>query len=245
MQPSFVLAEDATNSASGRREIKNEARAKISQASDQRVSDLKQRADKEITRRIEALTKLISRIDKIKKLTGSQKSDLKSKVLAEIDALNLLKAKIDADTDLATLKTDVKSIVSAYRVFLLFMPQIELIGAADRLSNITTNLSVISDKLQARINEAKLSGKDVTELNVLMSDLNSKIAEAKTLSQSVIDEVLPLTPQEYPGNKTIILDARSKIKTGKEDIRLAREDALKIIKQLKIWGKELTPTPTP
>lgn len=222
--------------------------AVISKVQDQRVNNLKERGEKEIDRRITALNGLITRLSKIKKITDSQRSDLTSKVQSEIDTLTTLRGKIDADTDLITLKTDVKSIVDSYRVFVVFMPQIQLLAATDRLFILSADLSTLSTKLQSRINNAQSLGKDITQVNLWLTDLNSKVIEINTLANSINTEVLGLTPQGYPDNKTTILDAKSKLKAAREDLNNARIDAVNIIKQLRAWGNsptELTPTPTP
>lgn len=216
---------------------------------DQKVADLQKRGDTEIERRIVALNQLIERIDKIRKLSATQKTELKAKVQTEIDTLNALKAKIDADTDIDTLRADVKSIVESYRVFVVFMPQIKLIAAADRLLTVAANLSAISTKLQTRITEAEASGKDVTQLNSYLTDLNTKVTDANTQANAVITDALTLTPEGYPGNKTTIQTLRGKIKTGTSDVQAARKDAQSILKQLKVWGKvspttSQSPTPT-
>ncbi len=208
---------------------------------DQKVADLQKRGDMEIERRIVALNKLIERIDKIRKLSATQKTELKARVQTEIDTLNALKAKIDADTDITTLKADVKSIVDSYRVFVVFMPQIRLIAAGDRLLTVAANLSAISTKLQTRITEAQAAGKDVTQLNTYLTDLNAKVANANTQANAVITEALTLTPEGYPGNKTTIQALRAKIKTGTADAQTARKDAQSILKQLKTWVK-VSPT---
>ena len=73
--------------------------------------DLKQRAEKEITRRINFLNELIAQLNDIKKISSAEKADLQTQIQAQIDDLNTLQTKINSDTDNVTLKTDVKSIV--------------------------------------------------------------------------------------------------------------------------------------
>lgn len=238
VNPTLALAKIGSSSAALQRQ------AKISQVQDQRVNDLKQRADTEIDRRITALNGLITQVGTLKKLTNAQKAEFSSSIQTQINFLNSLKIKIDADTDLTTLKADVKSIIDSYRIFLVFMPQIRFLAAADRLSVVASDLNTVSAKLQARINNSQALGKDVTQLSLWISDLNSKTADAQSLSNSITEEVISLTPQGYPGNKTTLEDARSKLKTGEADVKIARQDGLSIISQLKLWGNTaVTPTP--
>ncbi len=193
-----------------------------------RITDLKQRANREITRRINFLKELSSKIDKIKKLSDADKTNLKTQIQAQIDGLNALQTKINSDTDLTTLRADVKSIISDYYIFAFFRVKISLLFAADRLSATTDTLSLIYTKLQTRINEDKANGKDVTSLEVLLSDMLAKINDAKSQYQAAETELNTLTAQGYPGNRSSLFDARTKLKLGAQDLRAAYQDAVKI-----------------
>src|SRR5665213_27500 len=62
------------------------------------IANAKQRADEEITRRIDDLNKLSARISAMAKLSASEKTSLQANISTQISALNTLKAKVDADT---------------------------------------------------------------------------------------------------------------------------------------------------
>ena len=72
---------------------------------------------------------------------------LNTNIQTQITALNALKAKIDADTDAAILKTDIQSIAQAYRIFMLIIPQGNIAAAADRQATIINALVGIGKKL--------------------------------------------------------------------------------------------------
>src|SRR5260370_39951459 len=88
-----------------------------------KIVNLKERAGKEIDRRVASLMKLIDRVNAIKRLSTTQKSTFTAEIQVQITNLNNLKAKIAADTDLPTLRIDVQSIVQSYTIYALFMPQ--------------------------------------------------------------------------------------------------------------------------
>ncbi len=221
------------------------------------LSRLKTKADKEIDRRIAGLNRLINLIDRVKRLTDSQKSDLKTQVQTEITGLTTLKTKIDGDTDVATLRTDVQSIVKSYRIYALFIPKIYIIVHADRLTNIADDMGAISVLLQTRIDEAKAAGHDTTAMQNLMTDRTNKLADAKTQAQKAIDAVLPLTPDGFPANKATLQSARTMLQTARADLRMAHKDAQDIRRLLSAVGIKTnakltpiatvttTPTPTP
>ena len=217
-EPVLVQKEDRVAS---RAAVKTQIQANTSQ-------DLKNRAKTEITRRVNFLNELITKLNSIKKISSAEKADLQSQIQAQIDSLNALQTKINADTDNVTLKADVKSIVDDYYIFLFFRVKVNLLIAADKTFAINDSLSQIYTKLQERINQAQTAGSDVTSLNVILSDMNSKLTDANTQITAAQTELTPLAAQGYPGNKSTLTDARSKIKNADDDLKAAYKDALQI-----------------
>lgn len=216
------------------------------------ISRLKTRADNEITRRVNALTKLMTRITDVKRLTADQKTNLTSQIQDQINSLNTLKAKIDADSDIATLRTDVQSIVKSYRIFALFIPKTYIIAHADRLLDVTDVLTGIQGKLQTRIDSLKSAGNDTTAMQNLITDMTAKLADAKTQATNAISAVLPLTPDGYPANKATLQSARTMLVAARQDLAAAHKDEQQIRQDLVKAGvkvnAKITPvgaTPTP
>ena len=208
-----------------------------------KTDDLKQRASNEITRRITSLTHIINKISAIKKLTDSQKASLTSNIQAEITSLTALNTKIQADTDIVTLRTDVKSIVTSYRIYLLYLPQTQIIIAADALLTTADTFTELATKLQSRINEAKSRGEDVSSLETTLADIQTKIADAKTQANNAIDAASILKPTDYPGNKPQLQSARTMLQAAHKDLITAKQDAQKIIVELKKLNKNLETKP--
>ncbi len=202
----------------------------------QRLSNLKNRADKEVDRRVASLNNLVGKVNSIKRLTDSQKSTFVSQIQTEVTNLTTLKAKIDADTDLDTLKADIKSIVNSYRVYALFIPKIHLLVAADGMLETADKFTALVTKLQTKIQAAQGAGKDVSSLQATLTDLQSKITDAKNQANQVISTVTPLAPEGYPGNKTTLQTASNMLKTGRADFKAARDDAKTIVSGLKALG---------
>jgi len=198
-----------------------------------RIENLKSRAAHEIDRRFAALNLVLTRISTFKHITDSDKASLTSSVKTEISNLKSLEAKIQADTDLATLKADVKSIVDSYRIFVLFIPKIHLLAASDRMLNTADEISSLSVKLQSKIQSAKAAGKDVASLEELLTDITSKVDDVKSLASKVQATVTPLSQDGYPGNRSTLLAGRDMLRTGHNDLIEASHDAQQIIKGLK------------
>jgi len=209
-----------------------EARGAAREAATQdRITLIKTKADAEIVRRIASINELITRIRGLKRLTDSDKANLVSMANSMIANLNTLKTKIDGDTDLTTLRADQKSIFDQYRIYMLFMPQLRIMTAADRMAETADLMSQVSVKLQARINGD-------ASLTALLNDANTKISEAKTLYTSAETDVAGLTPDngdagKMNSNKEALQDARVDLQKGATDLKAARDDFQKIITSLK------------
>ena len=203
-----------------------------------KIADRKVKADQEIDRRVEALNQLVTRINQMKKVPTEGKASLTTKAQENITLLTTLKAKIDADTDLATLKTDVKSIAKSYRIFMLILPQIHMVAAADRVSTTVDQLNVVASKLNIRIATAGDKG---TAFITQLADMNAKITEAQTKAQDAINTVMTLVPDngveaQMTSNKKALEDAKAMIETASADVRDASSIAKTINTGLKAVG---------
>lgn len=222
-----VLA--VANTASGT------ALPKQSNAQQNRLETLREKALAEITRRINMLEKLALRLSDAKKLSETDRQALTAIVGTDIDSLNRLKTKIESDSTLAALKADTQAIVKDYRVYVLVVPKVQLIAASDRLDENADKLATVSGKLQVRISEAQGAGKDVSALQTLYNDMVSKINDARNQAKLIHDKIITLTPQGYPANKADLKSAREMLKTGRDDLKTAHQDATAIVKRLRAF----------
>lgn len=203
-----------------------------------RDKNLTERADREIDRRTAILTRLSARIQEMAKVSDSDKTLLFQNVQAQISDLASLKSKIASDTGTTTLRDDVKSIVDSYRTYILVVPQAEILAAADRLSSIIGNFTIVGTKLQSRIAAVSNAGKDVSALSSAMSDFNAKIADAAAQADAAKHNVSGLVPDQ--GDKTIrasnqaaLKQAHADLRVGMRDLVAARKDAGTIVKALR------------
>jgi uncharacterized coiled-coil protein SlyX len=199
------------------------------------------KADAEIARRMESLNALTTRVNEMKKIGETDKAGLIQKIKTVQDDLTALKTKIDSATDLATLREDAKSITSSYRVYMLVLPQVHVLAAADRMDAIIASLTAVGVKLNARILEAQTAGKDTAALQKLMDDFNAQLADARKQTDAAKGHVSGLVPDEGDAsvqktNASELKIARADIKVAHEDFTNARKDAEGILKGLKDMG---------
>lgn len=210
-----------------------------------RISNVKSHAEQEITRRVTALNALGARIQDMIRITTDQKTAFVATIQTQITALTALQAKIAADTDIDTLKADIKSITDMYRIYMLVMPQIQINAAADRIQTTAIAMTTLADKLSARISDAKAKGKVVTTLETNLTDMNTRIADANTQATAAISMTASLKPDNgdktiEASNKAALKDARAKLKTARADLEAARKDAGTIVKALKAMHMDAT-----
>ena len=207
-----------------------------------RLANLHARCDQEITVRVNNLTTLNTNVGQLKKLSSSQIAQFQSEIQTDITNLNTLKAKCDADTDVPTIITDVKSIFTSYRIYAVFMPQVRLLAAADRVLTTADLLSDYEGKLAFRVGQQG----NPSNLTSLLTDMQEKIADAKTQANNVISMVAPLSPSSFPGSNPTLQSARTDVKTAYSDLRNAYQDGLQVRRGLKsLGGTSITSSPSP
>lgn len=223
------------------------APTKTGAALEARMTKAKERADQEIDRRIEKLTELSAKVQEMKHISTSTKTSVATDVQEEIASLTALNTKIQGDTDLETLKTDIKSIATSYRIFMLIIPQGRIIVSADRIHAVAGKQTEFAGKLKTRIDEAGAAGKDVTALNASLSEMNAKIADAKAQADAAVALVASLSPDmgdktKMEANNAALKEARAKIKAGMESIKAAHKAAQSIRSGLKALGTAASST---
>jgi hypothetical protein len=203
-----------------------------------KLSALITKSDTAIAKRITSLTTWSGKISMMKHLSADQTTSLNAAVQTNITSLNTLKAKIDADTDLATLKADAKSIPDSLRIYALILPQQHILSGADRINSIAATMMTLSGKLQTRISAAQTAGHDTSAITANLADLNAKVSDAQSQSAAAVTVVAGLVPDNgnttvAASNKAALVAARANIKTATADLKAARTDAKTIAAALK------------
>lgn len=193
------------------------------------------RSDTAITKRITSLDTLSTKIQALKNVPATEKASIAAEVQTNSSNLTTLKAKIDADTDIATARTDAKTITQDYRIYALIIPQGYVVASSDRIPTIGTMMTTLGAQLQARITAAQIAGKDVTSIQAALNDMSAKVSDANSQAQSAQSGVASLAPDQgnatvAASNKAALVAARANIKTGTQDLKAARAD-LKTVTQ--------------
>lgn len=217
------------------------APTRIAAREDTRLTNIKARADKMIDTRIADLQKLLSHVTSDSKLPASDQSAFTSDINTTISNLQALKTKIDADTDLTTAITDTKSIVTSYRIYLIYEPKLRLMIAVDNLTTLNQKLASLSGNLTTLISNLKSQGKDVTSAQNALTDLNTKLTDANNkLSDANI--MLKNITISQAGQQPFVT-IKQDLAAVRQDYAAIRHDLAQIRTSLKV-NPSLTPHPT-
>jgi hypothetical protein len=191
------------------------------------VAALRAFGDCEINRRFDTLTDLTARINASKVMTSSDATALKNEIGSTRSGLTNLKAAIDSETVLLTLKADVVKIAVDYRVYLLVVPQVNLVNGADSVVAAQTKFADVNTKLSARIAAAKAAGKNTTAAQADLDAMNAAVTKAVGLASPLPAALLPLTPAQYNGGTAgpILSNARNAIVQARDQLKAAVADA--------------------
>lgn len=185
------------------------------------LDDAIEKSVKEVDKRIENLNKLIEKITDAKNISDSDRNSLKSSVEMEITRLNALKSKILSSTDLKTVQSDTKTVISGSRINALIIPKITILASVSKINTVATMLDTVALKLQTRIDTLKAEGKDVVKLEGLMSDVKTNISKAKEEALTAETTVKNLTPDS--GDKNKLSDNNTNLKLSRESVKKAHQ----------------------
>ena len=189
------------------------------------LTRLKTRGDAEIARRLATLDQLSSGLSQASHLTAADKSTLNTILNNDKSGLTTLRTKIDADTDVATARVDVQSIVTSFRIYVLVVPQVRLVRAADLGLDAATRLDQVASRLQTAIDADKTAGKDVTKAQAAVDDLKAQTKAASGLLTPVPGQIVAITPSQWPGAQSTLKSARDAVRNARHDLQTARGDA--------------------
>jgi hypothetical protein len=214
--------------------VKVDGNANVNASSEKaKLQKIISRGDQEIARRLDSLSKLVSKINAATKLTDADKATLTAEVNATISGLNTLKAKLDAETTVAAARADVQSIYTEYRVYALVTPKVSLTKVADDQQVAEQKLQTLIQKFQTRLNAAKAKGKNVSALEAVLNDMIQKVNASASVSGAVQAKVIGLQPTDYNNDHAILSGTSAQLKTAHADNVAAYNDAKQIVAGLK------------
>lgn len=203
-------------------------------ANDQaRITAIITDGNREITRRLDSLNTLSTKISGATKLSSSDKASLSTEVSTEITGLTALKTQLDGETTLSAAQADAQSIVTGYRVYALIVPKVQLIRVADDEQVTSGKLSALATKLSTRLTTAAGQGKNVTSLQSKLTDLQTQTSNAESIASGIETALIPYQPSDYNSDHSLLSGDSTKLKTAHADNVAAYNDAKAIVSGLQ------------
>ncbi len=169
-----------------------------------------------INARLASLASLRASVDTNTSLTDSQKVSLKAMVDSNVSGLNALMAKINADTDEATLKADSLKIYSDFRIYAVFIPKIKALIVLDTQSNHAAKVNDAVISVQAKIDTFVNAGVDMSKNQAALNDAKNLLSQINNKLAALTDKAESLSASDYP---TVSAKAFADLKAGVKDVR--------------------------
>lgn len=186
-----------------------------------RLAAVKARAEVTIDLRLRVLRGDATLVTRAKHLSDADRSALAAVIGQDITGLTALRAKIAADTDTATVRTDAATVYTGYRVFLLLEPQLRTVISADSIvagaQTVTSAASALSTSLTS-------AGTLTADETALLATVTSDAAAATTAVNGEVSAILALTPSMVTKTlrPAVLTTARTDDRTARVQLRQAR-----------------------
>lgn len=182
------------------------------------LARLKAQGARLIKERLNALEANKTVIVANKSLTEAQKTALVTRITTNVNGLTALNASIASSTDATSTKALLRSVYSNFRIYGIVIPELRLEKRVYDLQNHVTTLTGTFAKVQAKIDEAKGKGKDVTVWQKSLDDAKALVATDVTTLSSLLTKVTALSPADYgTSSKATIATVNAGLKTVSKD----------------------------
>ena len=199
----------------------------------QKTEIAKARAELEIVRRISALNKLVPKINSTKKLSSIQKTLLINEVNTHVAYLSSLKQTIANQTNFQALVGLANTISSdSFKSFAVIVPKVSIIAIADKINVLGDSFTNNANKLIEKTEKLRNAKKDVAAVQKTLGHMLFMMGDAANRAETAVVRVFPLTAEGYPKNKSILLDAKSRLQKSSKNLSSAAKDAQNIANSL-------------
>lgn len=190
----------------------------------------------EIDRRLATIERLRGAVDGARRLTDEHEAALERILDRSASGLRALRAEIEAATTVGELRTDLQRIVEDFRIYLLVVPQVRLVIAADVTEAAIARAIQVADRLEQAIQAAEAAGKDVGDANEHLASMRAHIRAADAKVDGLAGRILPLTPADWNDGTARPILERSRLaiaEARRVELQAAIADARAIIAELR------------
>lgn len=183
-----------------------------------------------VTRRVLALRERLTAAESITRLGADHRASLTTQLQQQINGLTNLSARIQGDSDEATLRADAQRIVTDYRVYVVTIPKARGVMVAEIELAAADRFARLADRLATAIGQAK---GDTTDTQGDLVQVRAKLAAVTAAVPPIAAELLALQPVGYPANQAVLEQARQSLRAGRSDLADASVLARRVIADLE------------
>lgn len=194
-----------------------------------RIKALRSKGDNLISNRIKAMNAAINRLKKATRISDEDKNTLTGDLQSNIDTLDALEQKIDAETNLDNLRSQVRSIFVDYRIYMVVLPRNRGLFAVARFNWAISRLENATSQLESLINTLKQGGKDTSKVEGYLIVLKSYLNNAKADVASAKSTFSSMTPEKDDEAKSTVKSGIQFLKAAARNLKNAAKEAQKII----------------
>lgn len=201
------------------------------------LEKMKKRGAQLIKERVNSLNSNAQAIANSKALTAEQKAAFASFFTGKIADLNTLGAKIASSTDATSTKSLVSSVFTDFRIYGVLIPQLRLEKRLYELQTHSVKLTDVFTKVQARINEFKAKGKDVTMWQKNLDDTKALVVADTAKIPTLLAQINALQPVNYgTTSKAVIESVNKDTKAIARDFQMVNRKVMKpsYLKNVKV-----------
>lgn len=188
---------------------------------------LNKKAAKLIEERLKALEGNKEAVEKNKALSVENKTALTTQLSSGITAMNSLSARLASSTDATSTRAIITSMFNDYRIFGIVIPKVRLEARVYQLKAHAAKLSETFIKIQAKIDEQKAKGKDVTSWQKGLDDAKVLVAQNMFKLDGLLVKTSTLTPAVYGTTSKATIEAVN------QDLKLISKDFNTIVSKVK------------
>ena len=188
---------------------------------------------KMIDKRIGVISKYDGRLDQTKYISQPILDKVQGELSRVSGDLGEIKTEIQAETDPEALKVLVKSVVTSYYVYKVFLPQSAGIVSLDRMRAYEAKLTELNSKISAKADELEGQGEDVSEIRNLVSLADGHLGTGNGHAATAEGKFVGMSISDPEGAKTLRMDGRSALLNARKSFSEARTNMKNAIQAIK------------
>ena len=186
-----------------------------------------------IDKRVRAIDHYDTLLENTKYISDDTINKVHTKLERVKTELTTLKTKIESETDVTTLRADVRSIVDNYRVYQVFLPQSAGLVSVDRMTEYSKKLTEINDKLTAYAKDLQTKGNDMDDVLALLTSAKNSIAPGNGHLTTAQTSFTNMTISDPEGARSLKIEGRAELQDARQNFSQAREDMREAEQKIK------------